>query len=101
MAGLGRVYTLDEIRDKTVPTLKKHGVHSALLFGSYAKGTANAQSDLDILISSDLQGFAFFELLADLFDIFGENTVDLYDVRELIPGTDFAHEVLATGVELC
>lgn len=33
--------------------LKKHGVISASLFGSYARGEANSNSDLDLLV--DLQ----------------------------------------------
>ena len=49
-AGKGdKVYTLEEIRAKAVPIAKKYGVKRLSLFGSYARGEADAQSDLDFL----------------------------------------------------
>ena len=44
-----KVYTIDEIRAKAVPIAKKYGVKKLSLFGSYARGEADAQSDLDFL----------------------------------------------------
>ena len=44
------LYSIDEIRRKARPILKKHGVKRAFLFGSYARGEANAEIDIDIKI---------------------------------------------------
>ncbi len=44
-----KVYTLEEIRAKAVPIAKKYGVKKLSLFGSYARGEADSQSDLDFL----------------------------------------------------
>ena len=41
--------TLETIRDKTAPVAKKYGVVSLELFGSYADGTADENSDADFL----------------------------------------------------
>ena len=75
-AGKGnKVYTIDEIRAKAVPIAKKYGVKRLSLFGSYARGEADAQSDLDFLYDNgsgkikstlDYIGFVF-----DLEDEFG------------------------------
>lgn len=58
------VYTIEEIRDKTIPIAKEYGVHRVGLFGSYARGEAKDSSDVDLYIdrgklSNLLQYFAF------------------------------------------
>lgn len=45
-----KIYTLDEIRSIAVPIAKRYGVAAMYLFGSYARGEASAQSDLDFRI---------------------------------------------------
>lgn len=42
--------SLDKIKSKAVPILKRHGVVRASLFGSVARGEAGPESDLDLLI---------------------------------------------------
>lgn len=68
-----KVYTLDEIRAKAVPIAKKYGVKKLSLFGSYARGEADAQSDMDFLYDAKkLKGmFAYFGLVYDLENEFG------------------------------
>ncbi len=43
-------YTIDEIKKKTIPIAIQYGVKRMSLFGSYAKGTADDDSDVDIFI---------------------------------------------------
>lgn len=43
-------YTINEIKEKTVPIAKEFGIKSMSLFGSYARGDANDDSDVDIFI---------------------------------------------------
>ena len=43
-------YTIEEIKEKTVPIAKKHGISRMCLFGSYARGEANDDSDVDIFV---------------------------------------------------
>ena len=73
-AGKGnKVYTIDEIRAKAVPIAKKYGVKRLSLFGSYARGEADAQSDLDFLyddITAKVM-FAYIGFVQDLEDEFG------------------------------
>ena len=43
-------YTIDEIRQKTAPLAKPSGISRMSLFGSYARGEANDESDVDLVI---------------------------------------------------
>lgn len=43
-------YTIEELRDKIAPIAQQHGVQSVSLFGSYSKGTAADDSDIDLKI---------------------------------------------------
>ena len=40
----GKIYAVDEIRDIAAPLAKKYGVNALYLFGSYARGSANASA---------------------------------------------------------
>lgn len=45
-----KIYALDEIQTIINPILKDYGVSRAYLFGSYARGEATGQSDIDLRI---------------------------------------------------
>ena len=70
-----KVYTIEEIRAKAVPIAKKYGVKKLSLFGSYARGEADAQSDLDFLYdkgNGKIQStFEYIEFIYDLEGEFG------------------------------
>ena len=42
------VLTLKEIKEKIKPIIKKYNINDVYLFGSYARGEANRNSDIDI-----------------------------------------------------
>lgn len=43
-------FSLDEIKEKLAPIATKYSVNKILLFGSYSRGTADSESDLDFYI---------------------------------------------------
>ena len=45
-----QIYTLSEIKETVAPIAKAYGVNRMYLFGSHARDTANAKSDIDIKI---------------------------------------------------
>lgn len=42
------IYTIKEIKQIILPILSKYGIKEVYLFGSYARGEANINSDIDI-----------------------------------------------------
>ena len=47
------VYTIEEIKEKIKPVLEKYDIPKVYLFGSYARGEADEESDIDLSINSD------------------------------------------------
>ena len=67
------------------------------MFGSYAKGLAKKNSDVDILVDSGLKGLAFFGLLEDVVTSL-EKDVDMIDVSQVIKNSDVDNEIKRSGV---
>ncbi len=64
-------FTIEEIQEKVIPVAKKYGVKKLWLFGSYARGEADAESDVDFLIDKGkIRGLQYFGFVLDLEDIF-------------------------------
>lgn len=66
-------YTINEIRNKATPIAKAYGIERMSLFGSYARGEAKEDSDVDLYIErgklkSLLQYFAFVDELENVLN---------------------------------
>ena len=46
------VYTIEEIQTAVFPVAQKYKLKAVYLFGSYARGSANASSDIDLLVDT-------------------------------------------------
>jgi len=58
---------MKDVTNTIIPILTKYGVKKASLFGSYARGTNDEKSDVDILIEPpDGMGMAIVRLKRDL-----------------------------------
>ncbi|HHX13374.1 MAG TPA: nucleotidyltransferase [Clostridiales bacterium] len=56
-------YSIEELKSIIIPIARQHGVESVSIFGSYSRGTASAESDLDLKIEKgDLR--SLFQLSA-------------------------------------
>lgn len=54
------IYTIDEISSRIRPVAEKYHLKAVYLFGSYARGEARDDSDVDLLVDlsgADLSGF--------------------------------------------
>jgi predicted nucleotidyltransferase len=100
-ADMDKVYSIDEIRMQLTPVFKSVPVYKAVLFGSYAKGNATADSDVDIVIDSkgELLNMAFYGVLEDVTQSLGKN-VDLIEFSEIKKGTPIFYEIERQGVLL-
>ena len=74
------VYTIEELKARITPVAEKYNLAAVYLFGSYARGDATDDSDVDILVDktgTDLNSlFAMGGLYNDLLEAVGK-TVDL------------------------
>ena len=80
------IYSIEEIRSRIIPVAKKHGLKAVYLFGSYARGTATLESDIDLLIDiSDTAIKSLMQLSAVLCDFEDalDKQVDLVTTRSL------------------
>lgn len=93
------IYSVTEIKQKINPIFQSYGVKKAILFGSYAKGTPEDSSDIDIFIDSGLHGLHFFGLLEDVCAVFDKN-IDLIDIVDVEAGSRVDKEIKETGVTL-
>jgi uncharacterized protein len=55
--------SISSIKKKVVPILKRHAVKRASIFGSVARGTARASSDVDFLIEYKEKDKSLFDLV--------------------------------------
>lgn len=92
---------LDEIKVLVSSLVKKYNAEYAILFGSYARGEATRESDIDIIIVggtnfSALDVLAFGEELRELTN----KKVDAFELREVEQNTEFYQNILREGVKI-
>lgn len=97
----GHVYTTDEIISTVLPLLKKYRAESAILFGSYARQEADADSDIDLVVigGPHFDPTDVFCLADDLYRLTGKQ-VDVYELCELNAGTKFYDTIFSEGVRI-
>ena len=103
------VYTLKEIKKRIMPIVEKYNIPAIYLFGSYARGEATEESDLDFLVDTTGTGLTSLlrlgELYCDLEEVF-EKRIDLITVRAIMENDtmesdlDFRDVVLRERVKL-
>ena len=74
-------------------------VECAYLFGSYARGEATGESDIDLLLVCPAMGMRFFEIGADLEEMLHKQ-IDLHSHRQLAGGENLLAEILKEGIKI-
>lgn len=95
------VLSLDEIRNIVKALLQKYRAEYALLFGSYARGEATPDSDIDIIIvgGENFTPRNIFALAEDLREMSGRDA-DVFELREINHGSPFYESVMKEGVKI-
>lgn len=93
------VYSIEEIKEKTEKIARQYDVGKMSLFGSYARGEATENSDVDFLIErgaiQDL--FCYFAFVEDLENALGCH-VDV--VMDSVQDQDFVKKIRTEGIML-
>ncbi|MBP5357806.1 MAG: nucleotidyltransferase domain-containing protein [Treponema sp.] len=94
------VFSMETIKNRLTPVFSNYKVNSAVIFGSYAKGSATEKSDIDLMVDSRLRGLSFFALQEDIREALDEKEIDLFDVTHINDGSKIQQEIQATGVRI-
>ena len=93
------VLSLEQIKKACKSVLDGYSVKYCILFGSYAKGIAGEKSDVDLLISTDVQGLKFFGMIEALRNALHKK-VDLLDLKQLNNNGTLLDEILRDGIKV-
>lgn len=93
------VLTIEQIKDMCSSVFKKYEVEYAVLFGSYSKGKARENSDVDLLISTSVTGLKFFGLVEELRETL-KKKVDVLDLAQLNNNLELVKEILKDGIKI-
>ena len=93
--------TKTEIEQTVKTLLVKYNAEYALLFGSYARGDATADSDVDIVVfgGPSFKKSNVFAFAEDLRHMIGKNA-DVFEICELDKGTPFYNSVMKEGIKI-
>jgi len=90
---------IEKIKEKAIPVLRNYPVDKAILFGSYVKGEATENSDIDLYIDTNgkLKGLDFVGLLEILVETMGTD-IDLIDKSHIEPDSPILKEIENEGL---
>ncbi len=91
--------TVDKIRKTVSEVLAAYPITFCYLFGSYAKGTEREDSDVDLLVSGEVEGLSFYGLVESLRTALSKK-VDVLTPAQLLNNPDLLNEILQDGVKI-
>ena len=94
-----KIYSIEEIKKILKDVFKNMPVYQVILFGSYAKKSADKDSDLDFIIDTreTLMGFKLYSLITKIEEAF-KKPVDAFEKTEIIKNSKIDKEIQRTGV---
>ena len=95
------ILTIEQIQNTVRPLAQKYQAAEIYLFGSYARGEADENSDLDFLVygGSKFHLTDIFAIAEELRDIFNKR-VDMFEICEVNEGTPFYNAVMKEKVRV-
>ncbi|MBQ3178170.1 MAG: nucleotidyltransferase domain-containing protein [Clostridia bacterium] len=96
-----KIYTCGELYVLVRPLMEKYRVAEARMFGSYARGDADENSDIDLLLIGrpDFRPMDVFSFAEDLHEASGK-AVDVYELREIGADSALYRNILLEGVTI-
>lgn len=95
------VYRIEQIKEIILKVISdyKNEIIFCYLFGSYAKGYAKEDSDIDICINTTLSGFKFVGLVEKLHQELKKN-VDVIRFNDLSNNLELISEIMKDGIKI-
>ncbi len=93
------VLTIQKIKDVCDAAFSSYNVEYCYLFGSYAKGTATENSDVDLLVATSVSGIQFYDLVELLREELKKN-VDVLNLEQLNGNLELMNEILKDGIKI-
>jgi len=93
------IWTVEDIRKKCEKVFERYDVGFCYLFGSYAKGNAKPDSDVDLLIDANVKGLRFYGLVEDIRMALRKK-VDVLDLSQLKDNVELTREILKDGIKI-
>ena len=89
------IFTIRDIEILVKPIAEKYKVKEIYLFGSYARGDADENSDLDFLVfgGEDFKLTMIFSLAEELRTVLKKD-VDVFEINEINTDSDFYHTIM-------
>ena len=89
------VFTIENIIALVKPLAEKYQVQQIYLFGSYARGEADSDSDLDFLVygGENFKLTRIFSLAEELREVLNKK-VDVFEIHEINTDSDFYNTIM-------
>lgn len=89
------VFTINRIKEIVKPIAEKYNVEEIYLFGSYARGEATKDSDLDFLVfgGKNFKLTMIFALAEELREAF-QKEVDVFEIHEVNTDSAFYSAIM-------
>ena len=93
------VLDVEDIRRKCARVFEKYDINFCYLFGSYAKHRAVPASDVDLLISANVNGLKFYGLIEEIRNALHKR-VDILDLNQLRDNLELTQDILKEGIKI-
>lgn len=93
------ILSIEQITDICKDLFADFDIEYCYLFGSYAKGKATEESDVDLLIATSVSGIQFYDLVETIRENL-KKKVDILNYEQLNENPDLVHEILKDGIKI-
>lgn len=95
------ILSIDQIKTRVEKVLGNYRdeVSFCYLFGSYAKGYAKEDSDVDLFISTTIKGLSFVGLIEELRESLNKK-IDLIRLTDMSDNVSLINEVMKDGIKI-